>query len=298
MHCEQILSSTCANGHLQRWMCQKGTPGTCDKCDIDLLRVVAKNKEEFIRHEKRDREQREHARNLQEVDDRIKQEREKLKDAQLTEERSRAIYRRRRDLEAITSLVDLTGSSHQKSATTLADSPYCLPLTNDRSVVHVPVRATEQVTTSEQIPPVVHPSSASVKRAKYVSSAEQEWRRQKEVDGETNEAIDAIMELTGLETVKAKILDIKAKVDLARRQGVSLKDRCNIALVGNPGTGEHIQFDALVPCLIHYTREDNGCSTSRSVSCVYPGHSRNGICRSDWLGPCQRRSCWDQETHR
>jgi len=62
---------------------------------------------------------------------------------------------------------------------------------------------------------------------------------QKQVKGEQNDAIDGIMELTGLEDVKAQVLRIKAHIDLMKRQGVPTnKERLNLVLLGNPGTGK------------------------------------------------------------
>ena len=44
--------------------------------------------------------------------------------------------------------------------------------------------------------------------------------------------------LIGLESVKQKFLDIKARVDVMLRQNASLdKERFGTALLGNPGTG-------------------------------------------------------------
>jgi hypothetical protein len=70
------------------------------------------------------------------------------------------------------------------------------------------------------------------------SQAEQEWERQKLVEGASNDAIDAVMGLTGLEEVKSKVLNIKAKIDALLRQGTDIrKERFSIVLLGNPGTG-------------------------------------------------------------
>ncbi|EKM60605.1 uncharacterized protein PHACADRAFT_189732 [Phanerochaete carnosa HHB-10118-sp] len=72
-----------------------------------------------------------------------------------------------------------------------------------------------------------------------LSKAEQEWQRQKDAEGAKNSNIDTIMEMTGLEEVKAQMLRIKAKVDIIRRQGASLTGECfNIVLRGNPGAGK------------------------------------------------------------
>ena len=83
-------------------------------------------------------------------------------------------------------------------------------------------------------------SSTSVPlRPSVPSPARDKWEHQKRVDGVQNNAIDKIMDLTGLEEVKEQILRIKAKIDTMKRQGVALdKERLNLVLLGNPGTGQ------------------------------------------------------------
>lgn len=70
------------------------------------------------------------------------------------------------------------------------------------------------------------------------TASEREWERQKKVDGSTNDAIDALMSMTGLEDAKAKVLSIKAKIETVMRQGTDMKhERLGLVLLGNPGTG-------------------------------------------------------------
>jgi hypothetical protein len=48
----------------------------------------------------------------------------------------------------------------------------------------------------------------------------------------------------GLEAVKQRFLDIKAKVDTVVRQNVSLKgERYGAVLLGNPGTGKFLNYN-------------------------------------------------------
>lgn len=55
----------------------------------------------------------------------------------------------------------------------------------------------------------------------------------------TNEHLDSLMEMIGLEDVKQTLLTIKAKIDTAIRQNTDLKEeRFRVSLLGNPGTGE------------------------------------------------------------
>jgi hypothetical protein len=68
-----------------------------------------------------------------------------------------------------------------------------------------------------------------------------EWIRQKRDEGAINKHLDLLMSMIGLEDVKAQFLKIKARVEIAKRQGVDLsKERFNVVLVGNPGTGEFL----------------------------------------------------------
>lgn len=71
------------------------------------------------------------------------------------------------------------------------------------------------------------------------SKAKQVWEEQKSTKEEENNNLDKMMEMIGLESVKAKMLEIKTLVDTARRQDVDLnKERFNVVLKGNPGTGK------------------------------------------------------------
>jgi hypothetical protein len=69
-------------------------------------------------------------------------------------------------------------------------------------------------------------------------SPKDDWEFQKEFEGAQNETIDTLMGMIGLSDVKDQFLSIKAKVDIAVRQNIDMKDeRFGAALLGNPGTG-------------------------------------------------------------
>jgi hypothetical protein len=114
------------------------------------------------------------------------------------------------------------------------------------------------------------------------SPSEVEWERQKRVENASNNAIDALMKLTGLEQVKEKILDIKAKIETLARQGIDMKmERLGMVMLGNPGTGENIcsRF-LLIHCSI-VVRQNYSCKTVRAISCFAPSHCRARIRRGD-----------------
>jgi hypothetical protein len=80
------------------------------------------------------------------------------------------------------------------------------------------------------------------KSERVLSPAEKEWARQKEQFGETNEALDTLMSMVGVESVKTAFLCIKAVIDSARaRKGVLNRRDLNLVLTGNPGTGKNLQ---------------------------------------------------------
>lgn len=74
---------------------------------------------------------------------------------------------------------------------------------------------------------------------KKESAAEKDWKHQKNFEGASNGALDTLMDMIGLESVKQEFLRIKARVDTAVRQSAELSsERFSAALLGNPGTGK------------------------------------------------------------
>ncbi|KAF8065345.1 P-loop containing nucleoside triphosphate hydrolase protein [Lyophyllum atratum] len=66
-----------------------------------------------------------------------------------------------------------------------------------------------------------------------------EWQRRKSIEGMVNPSVDAVMSMTGLEEVKSQVMRILDKIEVATRQGAAFnKDRYNVVLLGNPGTGK------------------------------------------------------------
>uniref|UniRef100_D8QIN5 AAA+ ATPase domain-containing protein n=1 Tax=Schizophyllum commune (strain H4-8 / FGSC 9210) TaxID=578458 RepID=D8QIN5_SCHCM len=69
--------------------------------------------------------------------------------------------------------------------------------------------------------------------------SEDDWAHRKAVEGKSNEHVDRIMALVGLEAVKQQVLSVMDKIEVVQQQGTSLKDqRFNVAFLGNPGTGK------------------------------------------------------------
>ncbi|KAL3470349.1 P-loop containing nucleoside triphosphate hydrolase protein [Aspergillus californicus] len=71
------------------------------------------------------------------------------------------------------------------------------------------------------------------------SKAKSDWDYQKSFHNSQSQEIDKLMDMVGLESVKAKFLAIKATLDLSVRQNRDLsRERFGSVLLGNPGTGK------------------------------------------------------------
>lgn len=75
-------------------------------------------------------------------------------------------------------------------------------------------------------------------RSKPCGESEADWQWLKQNDGAESDALDNLMEMIGLEAVKAEFLGVKKKVDTMLKQDASLaSERFNCTMLGNPGTG-------------------------------------------------------------
>ncbi|KAK8115636.1 hypothetical protein PG984_012138 [Apiospora sp. TS-2023a] len=116
------------------------------------------------------------------------------------------------------------------------------------------------------------------------SPSRQEWLSQKRERNEHNEHLDRIMSMVGHEQVKAHFLDVKARVEAAKRWGEDVKSlKFDLILHGSDGTGkrriaqlyaEFLHSIGAVPrrsfkCITGYSlpHKDDG-STARSISRV------------------------------
>ncbi|KAJ7241901.1 P-loop containing nucleoside triphosphate hydrolase protein [Mycena haematopus] len=251
MECLHIMQSKCQNGHPQSWKCHRRAPVACSKCEREAKLAEEKRQREFALQQKRDAAQLAYAQKLAAIDAELAEKKREERELREEAERSLVIQQKEKDLadaKARLERVAIPRSTVESSTKPLSGSldqgvppPSTLPLPNaSRSGLRsptVPTSLSEGELGSSQTPsPNPHRSDML---EIPVSPARDEWERQKNFEGADNEAIDAIMEMIGLEEVKSQVLDIKAKIDTAIRQNVSLKDeRFNITFLGNPGTGK------------------------------------------------------------
>ena len=258
MPCEEPIYSKCDAGHDNSYLCHNGP--SCAICAKEKESAEKQQKELFIIKQKHDLEQRDHDRKMAELDDMIKTERQNIRDAQIARERDDALRQKMKDLEETRALADAAKASSSLSGSFLpsfkntfapsdSSTPTQVPPTSSpASATSPPPNSQTQSFQSSGSPQ----SNASVNTVPLAipdewrlkaSEAKEEWERQKRVEGANNTAIDAIMGMTGLESVKAKVLRIKDKIDTSKRQNASLKnERFNIVLLGNPGTGADLHI--------------------------------------------------------
>lgn len=206
MKCTMTMHKTCPKNHDYFWQCFRGEPKVCPTCLEEAIEAERKRNEDAKLEEKRRKIQLEHAKQLAEIQNRIERQRELLANKQKIQDHQDALAKKQKELESLTAAASRL--STPKSAQT-TDSAGRTDNDNDES---------EKVTLE--------------------SAARDEWERQKTEEGQSNTALDILMDMIGLESVKDSFLTIKAKVDVVVRQGASLsEERFGAALLGNPGTG-------------------------------------------------------------
>lgn len=204
--------------------------------------------------EKRAREDTEHRAYMAKLDAMLDHERQRMKDAQIAHERGTAIRQKEQDIEKARASVEKQYHS----------SPRHQPQSSQNSTADRNGEPTQPMSTnSNSGKPDLNESKSHERRARHKSLAKEEWEDQKKMESASNDAIDAVMDMVGLEEVKLQILKIKAKIDANVRQNSDMKDdRLNVAFLGNPGTGQsgpQPQHSAFSNTIANH-RKNHGCS--------------------------------------
>ena len=229
MPCEQVMASNCPSGHAQIWKCHQKQPLTCRICEQDAIHAAKKQQKDFELQKKRDADQQAHDEKMAKIREKLDAQIQAQKDLQLTKEREGALKQQEQDVK------DAEERLRQKAEAEKSRK-------NDEAKRAAgQATASSSSTTIDNATSTVNTLTSSSKQPppqKTVSEAQSDWQRRKYTDGVNNPHIDAIMEMIGLEPVKQQVLKIMDKVDVTVRQGTSLaKERFNIVLLGNPGTG-------------------------------------------------------------
>lgn len=224
--CLHIMIDACSKGHEQKRKCHQN-PLPCKKCAKELAELEEKLRKEFEAEQRREAQSRAHEQRMKELEEKILAEQQRMKDAELAQERAQALEQKQADLDTTKGVVTsfLANLSLPKVSSPVSPSPQTSPQANG-------LPSSSSVPPARPATPPGNPATANS------TTAEKEWQRQKEVEGADSAAVDKIMEMIGLDDVKRQILRIKDKIDVTKRQNTSLKsERFNVVLLGNPGTG-------------------------------------------------------------
>ncbi|KAL4079908.1 P-loop containing nucleoside triphosphate hydrolase protein [Scleroderma yunnanense] len=226
MQCKAPFSDPCPDGtHTLTWKCHQGRPAKCSQCEKEAKRLEKQAQLDIAAQDKRQKAQREHDLRMTELDAKLQYEKEGLADVQKAKEREEEARRKKKEIED----VKQKAKKAALKAAAKVNPPTSQTATQTRS------KPTGDTSTLSQN----QPANQDAPRPKVQSAARDKWEYQKRAEGVENEAIDKIMDMTGLEEVKEQILRIKAKIDTMKRQGVAInKERLNLVLLGNPGTGK------------------------------------------------------------
>ncbi|KAJ0421665.1 P-loop containing nucleoside triphosphate hydrolase protein [Aspergillus carlsbadensis] len=224
MQCKAATDWSCPRSHKQMTPCfqQQGHCRRCAEEDRDAERRRQRDMElDAIRQSK----QQVYAQQLAQIQDEIAHERRLQQENRDEEERQRVLQQTSHDLE----LLKTRGTAvRRRDSSTSAVNPD--QTGQDSQSVLNPNKNISQ-TASETItcPEIVQ----------ALSSAEQDWLYQKQYEAAQSKELDQLMGMIGLESIKAKFLNIKSQVDAAFRQNIDFKaDRFGSVLLGNPGTGK------------------------------------------------------------
>jgi len=250
---------------------------------------------------KRQKRQMEHATQLAEVQQKIEEHKQMMKDIADERERQNAMAQKMHDLEKMIETTERARQAphHLHTSPRKASDPSANGPLSGEAASSNHLQSPPEASNPSANGPLSGESASSnhLKSPPEASTARVEWDRQKQMEGQSNDALDSLMGLIGLEEVKDKFLSIKAKVDTVVRQNISLKDeRFSAALLGNPGTGTYGGSFGVENGTSLSERELTSFRQDHRRSPVWPipqfggSDPRRSFCRDVWLSIGQR---WD-----
>lgn len=212
--CQKRVEKTCDRGHKFKVPCGSVADAcrTCAKEDAETRRRVQRDLDlERMRQEHQDN----YTRELQKLEDEIDHQRRMMRYEVEEKEREDDLRQKKEQLQTLKETkarMDQAKAKQELLASRHAESKNGMPK-------------------GDSVPDANEFDAGP-------SNARDEWQSMKEQRGDKNVALDQLMGLIGLESVKDEFLSTKSSVDTKIRQGVSLaEERFSCSLLGNPGTG-------------------------------------------------------------
>ncbi|KYK57109.1 CbxX/CfqX [Drechmeria coniospora] len=215
--CHELVEETCERGHKVTVTCSL-TERECKRCLKEDENVRRRVLRDFELEQKRQKQQDSYALELQELDNEIDHHRRTIRLDTERQEQLEKLNQKKRQLESL----------EQRS---------CAPWNvNESKKKHTRSQVKGCTPPSAQLG---SPANEEGQTDGFASAAREEWETHKSTNGDKNAALDELMGLIGLESIKEEFLSTKFNVDIKVRQNVPLKDeRLGCCMLGNPGTGK------------------------------------------------------------
>jgi hypothetical protein len=199
------IEQTCERQHKLKVRCGK-RDARCRECVREDQETERRLKRDLELERKRLAREEAYRQELEQIEDEIDFHRRKMRYMQEEEDQQKQIAAKRKNAKELS-----------RQAKKMVDAKEAKEQAKDANI-------------SKLQPDAARPTPAG-------PSAE-EWEWLKEQDGAESEAMDNLMEMIGLETVKQEFLGVKNKVDTLIKQNAQLSsERFNCTMLGNPGTG-------------------------------------------------------------
>ncbi|KAF2017639.1 P-loop containing nucleoside triphosphate hydrolase protein [Aaosphaeria arxii CBS 175.79] len=233
MACRAVVVSHCPQKHKIKRRCHDIAALSCKTCDEEAKEKQRKIQRDFQLDEERKTKQLDYAIKLKKIKDEMEHQKRILQDEADEQDMQRTLAQEEKDLEEFKKRVSTRKAQNKAKATEEGTSHGKQHTTQTTNSQPNPTKSTDSTTASSST------SNKGSQKIDQKSPAQDDWDHQKKFEGAQSEALDALMAMIGLESVKQEFLAIKAKVDTVVRQQISLKDeRFGASLLGNPGTGK------------------------------------------------------------
>lgn len=207
--CQNLVQQECERRHKANVQCsEKNRP--CKKCKIEDEETKRRVKRDLQLERTRQEQQEKYASERNRIRDEIEHYRRKLAYEEEAKSQEKDLNSKERELrslkEAARRRQDLA------EANIAAEGANTKPSENYRIANSSPLRSGE---------------------------AAKEWEKMKAIEKTDNDALNELMGMIGLESIKEQFLGVKSSIDTKVRQGLCLSaERLSCSLLGNPGTGQ------------------------------------------------------------
>ncbi|KAH6889821.1 P-loop containing nucleoside triphosphate hydrolase protein [Thelonectria olida] len=210
--CEKPLHVKCARGHTRKVTC--GNPGgVCDACNREDEIARQRIRRDLELEGRRLETQEKYRQELQEIEDALHHEQQQSKYEAEEKIQAESLEKKRKELSSLRDANARRNKVKEEQAQKKSSQPSTAQVPKDPKTANG------------------DPGDGSKARA--------EWEAMKKMEGSHNDALDSLMSMIGLESVKRSFLTLQSGVDTKIRQGVDLEqERYSCSMLGNPGTGK------------------------------------------------------------